>query len=110
MKQLHEALESGNIYGYHFNILRNILEKTATFHGFDDFAACIKKDDPNDPDGVIHNRILNLLSHGNYSLFEPQELLEENKNYFKQIIEELRKNYRFNKDLFESKPTEVTPT
>lgn len=108
LKQLHEALDSGHIYGYHFNILRNILEKTATFHGFDDFSACIKKDDHNDPDGIIHNRILNLLSHGNYSLFEPQELLEENKKYFKQILDELKKNYRFNKDLFESKITEVT--
>lgn len=104
IKQLNEAVESGKVYGYHFNILRNILEKTATFHGFDDFSACLKKDDPNDPDNVIYNRILNLLSHGNYSLFEPQELLEENKEYFKQILNELRNNYRFNSELFKIQP------
>ena len=34
LKELHEAAESGELYTYHFNILRNILEKTATFHGF----------------------------------------------------------------------------
>lgn len=100
LKQLYEVAESGKVYDYHFNILRNILEKTATFHGFDDFSACIKKDEQNDPEGVIHERILNLLSHGGYSLFEPKELLQDNKKYFKQILDELKKNYRFNSDLF----------
>lgn len=109
LKQLHEVVESGRVYDYHFNILRSILEKTATFHGFDDFSACIRKDDQNDPEGVIHERILNLLSHGGYSLFEPKELLEDNKKYFKQILDELRKNYRFNSELFKKQETtEVT--
>jgi wobble nucleotide-excising tRNase len=102
LKQLHEVVVSGKVYDYHFNILRNILEKTATFHGFDDFSACIRKDDQNDPDGLIHERILNLLSHGGYSLFEPRELLEDNKQYLKQILDELRKNYRFNSELFKT--------
>jgi hypothetical protein len=105
LKQLHEVVETGKVYGYHFNILRSILEKTATFHGFDDFSACIRKDDQNDPDGVIHERILNLLSHGGYSLFEPKELLEDNKRYFKTIIDELRKNYRFNSEIFKTRET-----
>lgn len=44
LRQLHDVAESGEIYTYHFNILRNILEKTATFHGFPNFSACIKRD------------------------------------------------------------------
>ena len=32
------------LYTYHFNVLRNILEKTAAFHGFDKFSDCIKQD------------------------------------------------------------------
>lgn len=103
LKQLYEAEKSGNIYDYHFNVLRNILEKTALFHGFTDFSACIRKDDRNDPDGIVHERILNLLSHGGYSLFEPKELLEDNKKYFGQILDELSKNYRFNEELFKNK-------
>ncbi len=99
LKQLLEAAESDNLYTYHFNILRNILEKTATFHGFKNFSACIKKD-TNDPDGIVHARMINVLSHGNYSLFEPTEMLPENKQYFKTILSGFMQDYRFDPDLF----------
>ncbi len=99
LKQLHEAVESGNLYTYHFNILRNILEKTAIFHGFKNFSACIKEE-PNDHDGILHARMVNVLSHGNYSLFEPTEMLPENKQYFKTILSGFMKNYRFDPTLF----------
>jgi len=99
LKELHEVAESGQIYTYHFNILRGILEKTATFHGFRNFSACIKQDS-NDPDGILHARLVNVLSHGNYSLFEPQEMLPENKEYFRKILRDFMDNYRFNPELF----------
>lgn len=99
LKQLHEAAESGNLYTYHFNVLRNILEKTATFHGFKNFSACIKQEN-DDPEGIVHTRMVNVLSHGNYSLFEPMEMLEENKQYFKKILNDFMNNYRFNPELF----------
>jgi wobble nucleotide-excising tRNase len=98
IKQLHEAAQSDQLFTYHFTVLRSILEKTATFHGFKNFSACIKQD-ANDPDGVVHARIINVLSHGNYSLFEPQEMLEENKGYFKKILGDFMNNYRFNPEL-----------
>lgn len=99
LKQLHEAAESDQLYTYHFNVLRSILEKTATFHGFKNFSACIKQD-RNDEDGILHARLINVLSHGNYSLFEPREMLEENKQYFKKILNDFMANYRFNPELF----------
>lgn len=99
LKQLHEAVESGILYTYHFNILRSILEKAAAFHGFPGFSACIKQE-ADDPEGVLHARLINVLSHGNYSLFEPVEMLEENKNYFKKILTDFMDNYRFNPELF----------
>lgn len=99
LKQLHEAATSGQIYTYHFNILRSLLEKTATFHGFNNFSACIKKD-KDDTDGILHARLVNVLSHGNYSLFEPQEMLPENKEYFRKILRDFMANYRFNPELF----------
>nr|VFK62595.1 MAG: AAA domain-containing protein [Candidatus Kentron sp. TUN]VFK67841.1 MAG: AAA domain-containing protein [Candidatus Kentron sp. TUN] len=89
LKQLHEVAESGQIYTYHFNILRGILEKTATFHGFRRFSECIGQDS-DDPDGILHARLINVLSHGNYSLFEPQEMLPENKEYFRKILRDFR--------------------
>lgn len=105
LQELHEVAESGKLYTYHFNILRNILEKTATFHGFKNFSSCIKQDD-NDQDGTMHTRLVNLLSHGNYSLFEPNEMLEENKGYFKKILNDFMVKYPFNPELFPQERTE----
>lgn len=102
LKHLYEVAESGEVYTYHFNILRNILEKTATFHGFRNFSACLKQDS-DDPDGILHARLVNVLSHGNYSLYEPQEMLPENKDYFRKILRDFMKNYRFNPELFPAK-------
>ncbi len=99
LKMLHDVAESGEIYTYHFNILRSILEKAATFHGFPNFSACLKQD-RDDPDGILHARLVNVLSHGNYSLYEPQEMLPENKEYFRKILRDFMSNYRFNPELF----------
>src|SRR5258708_20766663 len=35
---------SGRLFTHHFNMLRSILEKTASFHGYSSFSACIKQD------------------------------------------------------------------
>lgn len=106
LKELHEAAESGQIYTYHFNILRSILERTATFHGFKNFSACIKQGS-DDPDGILHARLVNVLSHGNYSLYEPQEMLPENKDYFRKILRDFMDNYRFNPELFPEPNQEI---
>ena len=99
LTELHKAGQSGQLYTYHFNMLRNILEKTASFHGFKNFSSCIKQDN-DDPEGIIHTRLVNLLSHGNYSLFEPQEMVEENKAYFRKILADFMNRYAFNPELF----------
>lgn len=99
LKELKKVADSGKIYTYHFNILRNILEKTAAFHGFDDFSACIKREN-NDLDDVIFARMTNLLSHGNHSIFNPLEMVEDNKEIFKNILNIFLENYKFNDKLF----------
>lgn len=106
LEQLHAAMESDQLYTYHFNILRSILEKTATFHGFKNFSACIKRE-ADDPDGILHSRLINVLSHGNYSLFEPREMLEENKQYFRKILNDFMANYRFNTETFPPRELET---
>ena len=99
LKELKKVADSGKIYTYHFNILRNILEKTAAFHGFDDFSACIKRENDN-LDDVIFARMTNLLSHGNHSIFNPVEMVEDNKEIFRDILNRFLENYKFNDDLF----------
>ncbi len=101
---LYEAEQSDKLFTHHFNMLRSILEKTASFHGYENFSACIKQD-ADDEDGVLHTRLVNILSHGNYSLYEPQEMLEENKNYFRKILGDFITRYPFNPALFPSTPT-----
>lgn len=99
LMELKKAADSGKIYTYHFNILRNILEKTAAFHGFDNFSACIKRED-DELDDVIYTRMTNLLSHGNHSIFNPVEMVDDNKEIFKNILDRFMENYKFNDDLF----------
>ena len=99
LKELHEVAKSGKLYTYHFNILRSIMEKTATFHGFNNIGDIIKRE-RDDQDGTLHYRYVQLLSHGNYSLFEPVEMMEENKQIFRKILNDFMDNYRFNPELF----------
>ena len=102
LKELYEVARDGSLYTHHFNMLRAILEKTASFHGHENFSACIKKRD--DEDDRLHRRLLNVLSHGDSSLFEPQEMLDENKRYFRKILDEFINQYPFNPALFPSEP------
>jgi energy-coupling factor transporter ATP-binding protein EcfA2 len=104
LAELYEAERSGRLFTHHFNVLRSILEKTASFHGYKHFSACIKSDDDDD-EGVLHTRLVNILSHGNYSLYEPQEMLEENKNYFRKILHDFIQRYPFDPALFSDTPT-----
>lgn len=101
LKELKKATDSGDLYTYHFNILRNILEKTASFHGYAHFSSCIRKN-PDDNDDLIHKRMLDIMSHGNYSLFDPVIMGDENKEHFKRILDNFLEDYKFNKKILNS--------
>ena len=104
LKELKNVADSGELYTYHFNILRNILERTASFHGHRDFSACLRKGQ--DENSVIYRRIVNLLSHGNYSIFEPKEMVEENKEHFRTILSNFLEDYKFNPNIFETEQSQ----
>ncbi|MCD4674166.1 MAG: AAA family ATPase [Anaerolineaceae bacterium] len=91
LTELQQAANSGQLYTYHFNMLRSILEKTATFFGFNDFSACIQGVD----DEILYARALNLLSHGKYSVYEPREMVDDTKELFKKILTAFLDRYRF---------------
>jgi hypothetical protein len=98
MQKLQNAIDTDSLYTYHFNDLRTLLEKSANFHGFTKFSDCLIVND-DDPDNTLHTRMVNILNHGGYSLFEPIEMVEENKTYFRQIFENYKSNYKFNRQL-----------
>jgi len=91
LSELKQALESGSIKTFHFNMLRSILEKTSSFFGFNDFGKCIHGVE----DEVLFNRALNLLSHGKYSVYEPVEMNVDNKDLFKRILTAFLEKYEF---------------
>jgi|SRR5579884_1252804 len=91
LSELKKAAETDRLYGNHFNVLRSVLEKTSSFFGQSDFSGCIHGIE----DEVLYSRALNLLSHGDYSLFEPKELNEDNKQLFKSILQGFLDRYTF---------------
>ena len=98
MEELHQAVQTRQLYSYHFNILRTIMEKTASFHGHGHFSVCVKAS--GDADAKLHQRMLDILSHGKYSLYDPKEMTEDNKDNFQRIFEDFRAAHHFNPALF----------
>ncbi|MCF8981682.1 AAA family ATPase [Pseudomonas syringae] len=91
LSELKSASDNGRLYANHFNVLRGVLEKTSSFFGFENFSSCIHGIE----DEVLFSRALNLLSHGDYSLFDPKELTEDNKQLFKKILQGFLSRYAF---------------
>ncbi|ELY3855160.1 AAA family ATPase [Proteus terrae] len=91
LSELKKSADTGKLYAIHFNVLRGVLEKTSAFFGFKDFSGCIHGIE----DEVLFSRALNLLSHGDYSLFDPKELTEDNKQLFNSILNGFLERYTF---------------
>ncbi|MCG8784209.1 AAA family ATPase [Tenacibaculum finnmarkense] len=95
LKELYEVLESGQIKKYHFNFLRNILEKTSTFLGYNKWKDLL----PEDTEGAreaYYNRIINLSSHSNHHGEEVSVITENDKNVLRFLVNQIKTNYRFN--------------
>lgn len=97
LQELCIARQSGRVYTHHFNALRSLLEKAQIFHGLDKFSECIKQDADDDPDATLYGRVVNIMSHGNYSFYDPVEMLQENKEYFERVLDDLLAFYPFNR-------------
>lgn len=99
--ELNEVQKSGVLYTHHFNMMRRVMEQTANFFGLSDWKNCIKAEE-DDPDRTLYKRLVDLMSHGDYSLYEPKEMMEENKNHFRKIFHQFISSHPFNPDLFSS--------
>lgn len=91
LSELKNVAESNKIYTYHFNALRSILEKTASFFGYDEIKKCIHGLE----DEVLFERAVQLLSHGKYSIFDPVEMGDDTKELFKRILNGFLDKYEF---------------
>lgn len=94
LNELEKVRVSGDIQKYHFNFLRNILEKTSTFLGYYEW----KKLLPDDAEGAregYYKRILELSSHSKISSEEVSALTTQEKDVLKHLVEEIKKMYKF---------------
>jgi hypothetical protein len=91
LAEVKKAAADGKLYTYHFNMLRSILEKTAIFFGSANFYDCIRGLGNDE----LFARALNLLSHGAYDIFQPVEMVEDNKLLFAQVLNGFLGRYEF---------------
>lgn len=85
---------TGKLFTFHFNALRSIMEKTASFFGHADISFCLKALD-NEEDRPLFNRALNLLSHGKYAIYEPTDMGDDNKDLFRRILRDFVTTFQF---------------
>jgi hypothetical protein len=94
LSELEKAIDSNNVQKYHFNFLRNILEKTSTFLGYKKWENLL----PNETEGsrrAYYNRIINLSSHGKHSGEETSVIDDNDKRILGYLVEKIREMYRF---------------
>ena len=92
--EIEKAIETEQLKKYHFNFLRNILEKTSTFLGYENWGELLPKVE----DGRANpyeSRIINISSHSKHSGEEIAELSEADKRVLKFLLEEIKKNHQF---------------
>lgn len=99
LAELWRVAQSGQANTFHFNVLRTVLEKASLFLGYSHFSKCIKDAD-DDADGILHQRFVDLLSHGKYSMYEPTQMSGDTKEYFLTILKGFVERHPFNPALF----------
>lgn len=93
LTELKKAVDADSIQKYHFNYLRNILEKTATFLGHKKWGDLLPKIDGN-PDPFAA-RIVNLSSHSAHSGEEVAELEGNDQEKVGELVTYLFNHYQF---------------
>ncbi|EMO96238.1 AAA family ATPase [Leptospira interrogans] len=91
--ELEKAIETGQLHKYHFNFLRNILEKTSTFVGLERWEDLLSKTEDGDPN-PYEVRIINFSSHSKHSDNEVVEVPDEHRRVLSFLVKKLDEMYR----------------
>lgn len=92
-EELEKAIQTGQIHKYHFNFLRNILEKTSTFLGYSDWGELLIPFE-GDRDAYIR-RILDLNSHSKHSADGLVPIDDNDKRVLGFLVNEIHRIYHF---------------
>jgi wobble nucleotide-excising tRNase len=90
---LEQAIAENQIQKFHFTLLRNLYEKTASFLGYGNWTDLLKTA-PGDRDGYL-KRILHFSSHRSLSNEEVTEPTDPEKQTVKLLLDNLTNNYGF---------------
>jgi hypothetical protein len=92
LSELEKAIQPpGNIQKYHFNFLRNILEKASTFLGYNKWRDLL----PQESREAYYNRIINLSSHSKHHGEEVSIIEENDKRVLGFLVGEVKRMYGF---------------
>ena len=94
MKEIEEAIQTGQVRRYHFSNLRNILEKTSTFLGYDEWNELLPKTEDGKPK-AYENRLISLYNHSKQSGEEITELHDRDKRFLEKLLKYIKENHQF---------------
>lgn len=97
LSELQDAMKASQVRKYHFNFVRNILEKMATFLGYEYWTALLPKTAEGKPDPFA-NRILNLSSHSSHAGEEVADIEDKDKEKLRELVEYLIDTYGFKRE------------
>lgn len=90
--ELEKAIETGQLHKYHFNFLRNILEKTSTFLGYEKWGDLLPQTDDGKPN-PYETRVINISSHSKHAGEEIAELTEDDKRVLSYLVKQINDIY-----------------
>lgn len=91
--ELETAIDNGQIYKYHYNFLRNILEKTSTFLGYQQWGDLLEP--VRGERSAYERRMINLSSHSKHAGEEVVDLEEDDKRVLGLLVREISEIYHF---------------
>lgn len=86
--EIKRAIEIGQISKYHFNFLRNILEKTSTFIGHQNWGQLLPERTPGERDAYL-TRIINFSSHSKNANEEMFDITESDKRVLEYLMDSI---------------------
>lgn len=93
LAELRKIEDTTKVEKFHFNFLRNILEKTSTFLGYKHWNKLLDK--LPEADRTVMERMLNLYSHSAHAGEEISDIKDEHKEKLIELVKFLTKTYGF---------------
>ena len=94
LSELEKAIQTGDVKKYHYNFLRQILEKTSTFLGYKKWRELLTLL-PDDEHEAYYNRIINLCSHGKHSGEETSIIDNNDQRVLGYLVQKIKEIYHF---------------